>query len=444
MSNTTDAIDNKVLAALMPNGIATMDLANQIPTGWVHHEHLAEVLGDTHNYKENTIVQAINRLDVNQQIRIWFHNVNGNYFRAVTETWAFDDLPNRHLAPENVIINDNIYPRDIREVAQVGIYMENLHNLPHIVVNDDNELIDGWHRLSAMIEDNTPQIEVKVIQTTSDLDSLRRAINMNITNGISFKATDRRRSAKMLRHLDPDISINDLAVLLQVTDRTIRNWFYDPERQGRERLEREERDFEIREQHQAGATQTQLADQYGLSQASISTIINTEPEEIPVVDEDSEFIEEPTEDTTGNTDTGITGGESEFIDEHVVVRQMPDQVEEEATAALTHTVGGGVLAEDTVEGTYEDTPEDNPEDPRADNLNSSVTSVDHQKEITSLAFQLGRYTMATALEAVNPDTVVTSLDIDLALDDFALGVPGFQRIMYNLSTWAYEQQTALP
>ena len=71
------------------------------------------------------------------------------------------------MKASDIKIRKDIYPRKTVHRGVVEAYKEAIQrgdNFPPIVVNQDNELIDGWHRLHALEELGREEVEVERIQ----------------------------------------------------------------------------------------------------------------------------------------------------------------------------------------------------------------------------------------------------------------------------------------
>lgn len=82
-----------------------------------------------------------------------------------------------------VIFRDDLYPRIEPSPATVQKYAEDLDVLPAIEVNQNNELIDGWHRWTAHKKKDAESIKVIVTETKNDAHLLELAIERNAKHG---------------------------------------------------------------------------------------------------------------------------------------------------------------------------------------------------------------------------------------------------------------------
>ena len=75
---------------------------------------------------------------------------------------------------------EDLYPRFKHDPVLVKQYAENLEVLPPLEINQHNELIDGYHRLTAYKTNEVERIPVVVIETHSDIELLRLAIELTV------------------------------------------------------------------------------------------------------------------------------------------------------------------------------------------------------------------------------------------------------------------------
>lgn len=99
------------------------------------------------------------------------------------------------IAVADVVWREDLYPRIETSATTVQKYAEDLSVLPPIEVNQHNELIDGWHRLTAHKKNKAETISVVVTQTTSDAHLLELAIERNASFGMQLTTADKRKLA---------------------------------------------------------------------------------------------------------------------------------------------------------------------------------------------------------------------------------------------------------
>jgi ParB-like nuclease domain len=127
-----------------------------------------------------------------------------------------------------VVFRSDLYPRIETSAATVQKYAEDLSVLPPIEVNQHNELIDGWHRWTAHKKAEAATIHAIVTETSSGVDLLELAIERNAKHGLQLSQEDKRDMARKIYHATPererDAKKKRLAIVLSVSERTVRDW----------------------------------------------------------------------------------------------------------------------------------------------------------------------------------------------------------------------------
>jgi hypothetical protein len=168
-----------------------------------------------------------------------------------------------------VVFREDLYPRIQTSAVTVQKYAEDLSVLPPIIVNQHNELIDGWHRWTAHRKAEATHIAVIVEPTTSDAHLLERAIETNATHGLQLSQEDKRSMARRIYHVTPDRERNakkaQLASILSVSERTVARWL--------DRIDKDtkaERDRQIFDMWLSCHTQEDAAETVGIPQQTVS------------------------------------------------------------------------------------------------------------------------------------------------------------------------------
>jgi len=95
----------------------------------------------------------------------------------------------------DVIYREDLYPRIKADPETISKYSDNLDVLPPIEVNQNNELIDGFHRWQAHKKNDINEISVQVTKTSSDAELLTLAIERNSAHGLQLSAEDKKNMA---------------------------------------------------------------------------------------------------------------------------------------------------------------------------------------------------------------------------------------------------------
>lgn len=168
----------------------------------------------------------------------------------------------------DVIFRDDLYPRIETSAVTVQKYAEDLEVLPPIIVNQHNELIDGWHRWTAHRKNEVEEIEATVVETTSDADLLEKAIETNASHGLQLSQNDKRDMARRIYNGTPEAQRDEkkkhLAKVLSVSERTIRDWLGRIDKDSKEQRKQKIFDFWL-----AGWTQQEIADAIGVDRKDV-------------------------------------------------------------------------------------------------------------------------------------------------------------------------------
>jgi ParB-like chromosome segregation protein Spo0J len=173
----------------------------------------------------------------------------------------------------DVIFREDLYPRIATSAETVQKYAETLEVLPPVEVNQHNELIDGWHRWTGHKKANAERIAVVVTQTASDAELLELAIERNAQHGLQLSQEDKRDMARRIYHATPERQRDEkkkhLAVILSVSERSVREWLSRIDKDSKEA-----RDRKIFEMWMACRSGKDIADAMALSEGEVSKTLD--------------------------------------------------------------------------------------------------------------------------------------------------------------------------
>jgi len=190
-------------------------------------------------------------------------DMTGNNQKRTKQKMSKMDTINKKIT--EIIIRKDLYPRQEEDLSKIVTYSENLEVLPPILINQDNILIDGLHRLKAHQHAKKEDILVEVEKTENDNQIFLRAIETNSTHGLQLSNKDKQSIA--VRLFDGK-NRDRLLKSLSVSDRTFRNWTANKARQ----LE-DERNDEIMRLFLRCFTQEEIAEKTGEPRQTITDII---------------------------------------------------------------------------------------------------------------------------------------------------------------------------
>jgi len=171
----------------------------------------------------------------------------------------------------DVIYREDLYPRLNKSVETVQKYAEDLSVLPPIEINQNKELIDGWHRWTAHKKQKAEYIPCITTETTSDSHLLELAIERNASHGLQLSQEDKRDMARKIYHTTSERERDDkkkhLAKILSVSDRTVRGWLSRIDKDSKEARNR--RIFDLWMQCY---TQEEISDRENVAKSQVNEI----------------------------------------------------------------------------------------------------------------------------------------------------------------------------
>ncbi len=165
-----------------------------------------------------------------------------------------------------IIVRMDLYPRQEVDNKKVQEYSENVELLPPIIINQDNILIDGLHRLKAHKQVEIRELEVIVKKTASENEIYLRAIETNSTHGLQLSMKDKQSVAVKLYDLK---NRERLIKSLSIAPRTFDGWVSNKAKQLKEQKEEEA----IKLYLHAELTQKEVAERIGVSEGEMSKIL---------------------------------------------------------------------------------------------------------------------------------------------------------------------------
>jgi len=166
---------------------------------------------------------------------------------------------------DKIIFRQDLYPRINFDKNKVMDYSENLELMPPVIINQDNILIDGYHRLKAHQIKKIKEIEVVKEKTESENQIYLRAIETNATHGLQLSNKDKRSVAIKLYD---GKNAERLRKALSVSERAFRDWTSNK----RKEME-SERNEKIIDLYLKCRTQQEIADEVGMPRKTVADII---------------------------------------------------------------------------------------------------------------------------------------------------------------------------
>ncbi len=142
------------------------------------------------------------------------------------------EKPTVKLETTAIVFRKDLYPRIEHSQTKVQEYSENLDQLPPIEVNQNNELIDGFHRWTAHKLAEREEIEAIVTPTASESEFLVLAVQRNAGHGLQMSQSDKRQMAlkwfrerdQVGRSMDCEVTKKWIAEQLSVSLSAVQHW----------------------------------------------------------------------------------------------------------------------------------------------------------------------------------------------------------------------------
>ena len=94
---------------------------------------------------------------------------------------------------DDVVLRDDLDPRlGDRDDDLIAQYADIFDALPPIEINQQNELIDGWHRVRAAKHANRTEIAYVVVETKDDDDLADKMWESNLRHGVQYTRAQRQ------------------------------------------------------------------------------------------------------------------------------------------------------------------------------------------------------------------------------------------------------------
>ncbi len=171
------------------------------------------------------------------------------------------------VSVKDIAFREDLYPRFEANQALIQNYANSIEHLPPIKINQNNILIDGFHRWKAHQLEGVSEIKVEVIQTASEKELKKLAYQLNSNHGLQLSNEEKRKYAI---EMIGEMSAQALSDILSVDERTINRWTESQ----RKALD-EERNRKILELYlRAWNTQQSIADMFGLTKQAVSEILS--------------------------------------------------------------------------------------------------------------------------------------------------------------------------
>jgi ParB-like nuclease domain len=148
---------------------------------------------------------------------------------------AMGDL--KTIDTSSIVYRQDLYPRFKPNPSKIQEYADNIERLPPIELNQDNILIDGYHRWKAYETAKLSQIPYFITETKSERELEIFAVQRNSTHGQQLTQEEKRSCALKWYGVIPEDDIKTaLSISRSSFDRWTKNKREDQEAQVKQRV----------------------------------------------------------------------------------------------------------------------------------------------------------------------------------------------------------------
>ena len=175
-----------------------------------------------------------------------------------------------------VIYREDLYPRFEPDQATIQKYSDSTDSLPPVKLNQNNILIDGFHRWKAFQLAGIESIPYELIETESEKQLKKLAYQLNSHHGLQLNSKEKCRYAQ---EMIGEMSVKALSEVLCVSKKSIETWT-----KTQREAAKNERDRKIVDMYlKAWNNQESIGEIMGVPQQTVAdTIKNTENARIGV------------------------------------------------------------------------------------------------------------------------------------------------------------------
>lgn len=171
------------------------------------------------------------------------------------------------MALDDIVLRDELDPRlGDRDDNLIAQYADIFDALPLIVINQDNELIDGWHRVRAAQYKKRKRIACVVVETDSDDDLGDKMWAANVKHGVQYNRL--QREAYGVRLHSRGFSVEDIAQRVGVSLSSVYRWT-----QGLRVRRKQTRNDKIIRLRDEGKTTQEIADKVGVDRTTVAMVL---------------------------------------------------------------------------------------------------------------------------------------------------------------------------
>ena len=125
------------------------------------------------------------------------------------------------IKASEIVYREDLYPRFEPSQATIQKYSDSTDHLPPIKLNQNNILIDGFHRWKAFMLAGINEIPYETIETESEKELKKLAYQLNSNHGLQLKNDEKKRFAQ---EMYGEMTVKAMANVLGVSEKSIERW----------------------------------------------------------------------------------------------------------------------------------------------------------------------------------------------------------------------------
>jgi hypothetical protein len=137
---------------------------------------------------------------------------------------------------DELVWREDLYPRLTPDAQKIQTYAENTDVLPPVEVNQNNILIDGYHRWRAFQTAKLAEIPVIVTHTDSEEQLLMLAVERNAKHGLQLSNEEKSKYAVRWWDIRPQ---DEICRVLSISAATFNRWTRNKREQREEEIKKE-------------------------------------------------------------------------------------------------------------------------------------------------------------------------------------------------------------
>ena len=170
------------------------------------------------------------------------------------------------IKANEIVYREDLYPRFEPSQATIQKYSDSTDFLPPIKINQNNILIDGFHRWKAFMLAGINEIPCEVVETKSEKELKMLAYQLNSHHGLQLKTEEKKRFAQ---EMISEMSAEVLAEILGVGKTFIFDWTTNQREDIKEQRDRKIVDLYLK----AWTTYKNIEDVLGIPQNTCKEIV---------------------------------------------------------------------------------------------------------------------------------------------------------------------------